>query len=704
MSGVFEFPGRSSQIRTRCISSLQTLCDCRRGGYNPARLARFTGGKFINRLPNLPRPVWIIALCGIVLTLLILFDIFPFLRGDFGWRWPYQLASVARIIPLILGVILYIAGAYALLQASARPLFVVLWSMAGVVVLSVLIVNVRAENVMAELFARTASTLTTGVHYAGMQLAPDSPAWSDWITTIQQNPNFGAHVLNGPPGLPLFYSLLSAGFEGAPGIASPLFRALLVYQCQNYDLLSYTPGQWASAWFGALMPAWASLGVLPLYAIAKRLPSTNESARGVALWYPLIPALGLFAPTWYTFYPMWMLITFWLLVTGIENRSPLRLILAGVVMGLSTFMAYAFVPVLGFFGAYTLAHYWWKERPAGLHWSRPIITGIWFGVGLALPWLIYWIASGDTPFSLLAASLNLHLELERPYLPWVFLHFWDWMLFNGVVFFLAWLVGLGLWRRKEHVPLVGLALLVAMVVLCISGTARGETGRVWLVFTPFALLAAGEAFSRLYIGTQASTEIDHVANQDRWLVLALAQGAVLIALAASLNVMRTDFTPPPSPPQIADGLQPVNAAFSVSDDGAFRLTGWNAVSEGDAIQLTLAWEGVQQNTRPYYFGAVLVAPDGATVNAGVWQPGQGATVAADSPDAPRGTYPTTCWLPGTAIGDTVTLPLPPDAEAGDWWISLSAFGDPATTDGRLAVTLADGSADMQVGLGPVAVQ
>lgn len=647
-----------------------------------------------------------------ILSVLIVLDILPSLRGDFGWRWPYALATIGRVLPLILGVMVYVGGAYALLRRTIRPIAILLWSMAGVAVLSLLVVNLRSENVLAEMFARTASTLTTGVHYAGTQIAPDSPAWGDWIVAIQQNPNFGAHVVNGPPGLPLFYSLLSGGLDSASALASPLFRTLLPLQCQNYNLLSYTPGQWASAWFGILMPLWAALGVLPLYAVARRLSGTNAAAREIALWYPLIPALGMFAATWYTFYPAWMLVVFWMLVTGIADQKPLRVGLAGVVMGLSLFMAYALVPVIGFFGMYTLVHYWWVERPSGKPWFRPIITGLWFGLGLVLPWIVYWLVSGDTFFALLSASFNLHLELERSYLPWVFLHFWDWVLFNGFVLMLAWLAGLWQWKRYGgSVPLVGLALLVAMIVLCVSGTARGETGRVWLAFTPFALLGAGEMLSRFSDRTRYILPLQDEAssNQHSWLVLAIAQGVLLIGMAVALNVINTDFVPPPSPPQVAAGLQPVNdlVVFSTSSTDTqwiLRLDGWKAIVSDDTIQLNLAWEAVEQNTYPYYFGAVLVAPDGQTFDAGVWQPGQGIAIAANSPDAPRGVFPTTCWMPGIQVGDTITLALPPDAVSGDWWLSLSAYGASDLPEGVLTVRLMDGKAYTQFGLGPIPVE
>ncbi len=95
-------------------------------------------------------------------------------------------------------------------------------------------------------------------------------------------------------------------------------------------------------------------------------------------------------------------------------------------------------------------------------------------------------------------------------------------------------------------------------------------------------------------------------------------------------------------------------------------------------------------TTPYWFSALLVGPDGAPLpNATVWQPLQTR-------------YPTTCWLPGEQVGETVTLPLPADPQSGGWYISLAALTDDHAS-ARLPVTLPDGSTDTQIGLGPVNV-
>jgi hypothetical protein len=169
-------------------------------------------------------------------------------------------------------------------------------------------------------------------------------------------------------------------------------------------------------------------------------------------------------------------------------------------------------------------------------------------------------------------------------------------------------------------------------------------------------------------------------------LITIAQAALLIVLASTWNVIAADLTPPDRSPGAVNASRPANAQF----DDAFQLVSWDAESDANAITLRLNWQADAAMTTTYWFSALLVGPDGAALpEAVVWQPLQTR-------------YPTTCWRPGETIGDMISLPLPADAQAGEWWISLAAFGDEVGQE-RLPVTLSDGSADNQVGLGPVSV-
>jgi hypothetical protein len=326
------------------------------------------------------------------------------------------------------------------------------------------------------------------------------------------------------------------------------------------------------------------------------------------------------------------------------------------------------LPLLGLLGFYTLLRNIRLERRG---WLRPVIVGLWFGAGLAVPWLMFWLASRLTPLNLLNFSMANHLILDRPYVPWLWLHFWEWALLTGIP-----LVGLWLWRatKRERTAtgVLTLALLLTLAVLIFAGIARGETGRVWLFFAPFVLICAAAGWQD---------------NGRSWLLLSSGQVALLLVVAGTWVLINApNMSPPPDSPGPVEANQPVDALF----DDSFRLVGWDAQPTSDGLQLNLNWQVRKRMTTPYWFSALLVAPDGSLpLESQVWQ-------ALDT------RYPTTCWQPGEVIGDTINLPLPNGA--GDWWLSLSVFADKSDPEDRLIVMLRDGSSDNQVGLGPVRIR
>jgi hypothetical protein len=607
---------------------------------------------------------------SLALALILALDVLPFLRGGFGWQWPYDPVPL-RALPLAVALVVYTAVAGLLLRRTQRDGLLLLWAAVGVVLLSLAALLLRSHDALYELFVRTASGVTTGQHFAGVEIDWSDPAWVNWPQTVAPFEGRSGHIVLSGPLLPLFYGLLNRLLAELPGIAEPLQRALLPYQCRNYDLLVYTPAEWASAWLGMLMPVWVGLGVLPLYRLARRLAGV-PAARLAVLWWPLVPALILFAPTWNTVYPLAALAAFGLLLHGLEGRHRWAWVLAGLISGVLTFANLSLLPLLGLLGFYTLLYdLWLGRRP----WYQPVIVGLWFAVGLALPWLIFALVSGLTPLDLFNFAMANHLILDRPYVPWLWLHSWEWVLLTGIPVVVLWL-GFALRRRApQPVQALALALLLTMLVLVFSGTARGETGRVWLFFAPFVLICAAAALAA-----------GRAVLPRAWLLISSAQGTLLLAIGASwLLINAPNMSPPPAPPGPVDAPRSVAAVFA----DQFRLIGWDAVVSDDTLELRLNWQADQQMTRPYWFSALLVAPDGTLPQpAAVWQ-------ALDT------RYPTTCWRPGEIVGDTVRLPFTP--QSGAWWISLSAFADETDPEARLTVRLPDGSVDNQVGLGPVVI-
>jgi hypothetical protein len=608
------------------------------------------------------RPFLILVGLSLLVALVLLFDWIPFLRGGFGWQWPYQPAPLLRVLPLVIISLIYLAGSWFLLRLERNGLLI-LWAFLGAVALPLAVVVIRNDDVLYTLFVRTASGVTTGPHLAGATI--DWSNWLVWPSVMHSFERRSVHVALAPPGLPLIYHTLNEILGVFPAVADVLQRVLLPYQCANFSLLAYTPAEWASAWLGILMPVWGALAVWPLFFVTRRL-ADSQAARMAVAWWPIVPALVTFVPTWNTFYPFVALVAFWCLLRGLEGRF-FWLILSGLLVGLLTFANFSLVPLLGLFGVYAVFHLWNIRAQHAAPLQKLVAMSLWFGLGVILPWLAYWLVSGFTPLDLLRVAMSEHLSLDRPYLPWLWLHFWEWALFTGLPLIALWL--LNVVRRERSI--LGLSLLVTMVILILSGTARGETGRVWLFFSPFVLIVAAASLKN---------------QRANWLAISGAQAVLMIVLAATWAVIDApDMTPPPDAPTFVSATRPADATFEQN----FRLENWGAEIDSDAITLHLNWLPLRQMTTPYWFSALLVSPEGAPAGeAVVWQPAETR-------------YPTTCWQANAIVSDSVRLPLPADAPGGDWWVSLSSFGDVNHPEQRVAVTLPDGSTDTQIGLGPI---
>lgn len=603
----------------------------------------------------------LLAVC-VGLALALGFDLLPILRGGdiFNWQWPRNVAPPERVFVFAMVLAGYVAGAWTI-GRTARPRLALLWGVMGAVVLSYVVTWLRYDSPLLEWYYRTVSLTATGPYTAAGIINWQPSTLQNWLGVMVDFRPLSQHVALSPPGLPMLMAGISEVFAFFPALADALHRTFLPYQCNNYTLLQFTPAEWASASAGVLMPLWGALAVLPLYSIAKRLNIPH--APDIAMAWALVPALAMFAASWNTAYPLFVLIVW----RGLLSDRAWAWFGAGLLLSLLIFANLSLVPLGLLCGVYVL---WREVTQASDHWQgfrRAVVIGLWFGAGVLSLWVVFGLVTGITPLDIIHVAFEKHLDAPRDYVLWLWMHAWEWALLGVLPFVLVWLVGL----RKQAHPL-GIALALTLAILLLSNTARGETGRVWLFFAPFALLAGASVLH----------------NRLAWAFVYPAQAVIFLALGATWAVMAAPDTKIPAAPPPAHNITEAHIAHFTA---GFDLVGWEAEQDGNMLTLRLNWRATEQLTTPYYFAALPVSPSGKPAEALVWQA-----------DATR--YPTTCWQVGSTLSETVQLTLPEDAEAGDWYISLSAFANVKRPLDTVPVVWADGTRDRQIGLGAVPVR
>lgn len=617
------------------------------------------------------------------------FNLLPVLRGGWGWQWRYELpASVWRALPLGLGLLLYIFLALRLLQ---RPKATALqwWAWAGAIGLPFAAMYVHSDPIL-QLYTNTLSGVNGGWHYAATRISDLPATLRTWPTFMHDSIVFSSHMGIAPPGwVVLYYGFINL-FAQWPALASVVAAPLRAALCQDYYVLTYSDAQLAAVLPGMLMPVWGAFTVFPLYTLAQEV-FEEPVARWSVLWWPLIPSAMMFTPAINVLYPLLTTYAMLWLIQGLRRGQAWRVFLAGVWMSVLTFMAFAFLPVVLFCGLFTLG-FWLARAPlyteapnAHLGWRWPWVMGLLYGLGLLTVWVV--AALGGVSFwDIWYQATHAHLALDRPYLPWLFLHLVDYFTFVGwpLALAAACMVGLAVQRVRTRAALTtgdvwAIALGLTLLITSVSGTLRGETGRILSFFSPFLLMIAAS------LGTRLAAPFALAGLTG---VQALC--AFVVAFCLALGESEFNQFPPAAPPALAAPAPVATTNLSATFGEVLHLQAFaghiTPTATGEpALQLWLTWRSTGQVSRPYYLSVLPVASDGQVGQPAMLQPFNYL-------------YPTTCWLPSSGpLQDQVTVTLPTSASA-EWWVSLALVdGD---TGERLPVTTLDGAQDEQVGLGP----
>ena len=229
---------------------------------------------------------------------------------------------------------------------------------------------------------------------------------------------------------------------------------------------------------GITDPFWVSvtvvtLGATGVAAVLLTLDTlgSRELARRAAPWVALAP-LAVWAGSGET---LWAAVAAWglfVLSVACTRRSPVVALAAGLVLGLSLFLAYGLV----LFGLLALAVFAltraWRLLP-------------WAGAGVGVVVAAFW-AAGFTWWDAYPALRERYYDGiggERPYQYWVWANLAAWTFTAGLV---TWAAFPRMWtwaRRRDPLAVLAATASICLLIATLSAMSKGEVERIWLPFT-----------------------------------------------------------------------------------------------------------------------------------------------------------------------------------------------------------------------------
>ncbi len=367
----------------------------------------------------------------------------------------------------------------------------------------------------------------------------------DYLQSYAQDmPRKPEHVATHPPGAVLFFYAVRRLGQAIPPLSdAALFTSSTAVELSIRDLGVQVTKYPTAAWLGseglatAMLAAWllgAAGALMPLIVFAAlRGPMGDERALAGAALLALTPAMLLFFAVLDQLIAL--LATLMLAALAATQRHWAWSAVAGLIVAAALFVSLGALALAALGGVFLLLRAARQVgRSSDISWSDTrsvFVPPLAFGAGL-LAGLGLWYAAGVDAAGVFSQGLTAHSSITglasfRSYHIWVWLNLVEFAVFLGLP--LAALVVAGVPRvvaslramsgRTLPAYLAASALL-ALLLLDVSGTVKGETGRIWLFFAPW--LAAGVA----------PIIIDDEARDLRPLVIACALTALQVLVMA----------------------------------------------------------------------------------------------------------------------------------------------------------------------------
>jgi 4-amino-4-deoxy-L-arabinose transferase-like glycosyltransferase len=290
-----------------------------------------------------------------------------------------------------------------------------------------------------------------------------------------------------PPGLLAFYTLARQ--------ALVLDTSLSPAECHQ----QFSRGM---SW---LAPLLSTLVALPLYFLGRTLIGNRGAWLASALYLTTTSFVKFSRFTDATLYPLLTLAVLAALYLALRHRSPWWALAAGILTGLSTFVSFSLLPVLGAALAWLALDLPGRDKNQR---GRGVLMLVVFLAGMLLFYGWLNISYGYNPVVRYQAAMASH-KAQKLFRPGA-LQVVQALLVNNLEY--AVFSGMGLaalfvyrfrqafWRKRlgEITLFEGLLLAVsaAYLVTNLIGQTIGEVGRIWMFYTPVLSLAGADVISQ----------------------------------------------------------------------------------------------------------------------------------------------------------------------------------------------------------------
>jgi len=467
----------------------------------------------------------------------------PFANGPAEWKWAYHapslegiglLLAAALVVPLI-----WLAGQEKAADARwAVPLLIALgW---------VLTLDVARgqQGGFRQVLASLASRHTFGYVFderlapSSRELLADYPAATAGLNQHSRTHPPGALLL--VRGLDQIGSRLSVPKDSG-GLfalaAESMNREVQRAAARHRPSPRSLPAPATLVLLALLLPALSALAAWPLHRLALRFGLSSAGALLAVAFWILTPARSLFTPS------LDQALPFLVLFAAALAASPerWRAFAAGLVLFLCLFVSWGALAAAALVLLLTLVpadspapaapegEAEAAVRPRG--WRQAAARPALLAAGFILPWLVLVLVAGYDPWMSFKTAIAQHRAIAvapRTYSTWLQWNPYDFMLLLGPA-----VLGLAAAslrnpgpERSKGARTFAWGWWALLALLVVSGSVRGEVGRIWLMLMPFACLLAAAAAEERW------------GRRSLWAGLfLLLQAALLLTLAMNMTFM-----------------------------------------------------------------------------------------------------------------------------------------------------------------------